>query len=46
MENWMQIRGQDAFGRHGYEARDFGLAKEQIRDRYGDYIARYGIPAE
>lgn len=46
MENWMQIRGQDAFGRHGYEARDFGLAKDEIRDRYGDYIARYGIPAE
>ena len=46
METWMHMRGQDAFGRHGYDARDFGLAKEQIRARYSDYIARYQIPEE
>ncbi len=46
MESWMGMRGQDAFGRHGYEPRDFGLTNEQLRVRYRDYIARYGIPAE
>ncbi|MFT5444601.1 MAG: hypothetical protein ACI8W3_003658, partial [Myxococcota bacterium] len=46
MEAWMQARGQSAFGRHGYDPADFGLDEDDIRARYGDYIARYGIPAE
>ncbi len=46
METWMQSRGQSAFGRHGYEAGDFGLSLPAIRERYGDYIARYEIPEE
>lgn len=46
METWMRIRGQDAFGRHGYDPGDFGLDEDRIRARYGDYIARYEIPAE
>jgi len=46
MQSWMQSRGQDAFGRHVYDPGDFGLAAEQIRERYSGYIARYEIPAE
>ncbi len=46
MEVWMRSRGQDAFGRHGYEADDFGLSLPAIRERYADYIAHYAIPEE
>lgn len=46
METWMQMRGQDAFGRHGYRAEDFGLSLAGIRERYADYIDAYGIPPE
>jgi hypothetical protein len=46
METWMQSRGQAAFGRHGYEAGEFGLSLPAIRERYRDYIAHYAIPEE
>ncbi len=46
MEAWVQQRGQDAFGRHGYDPADFGLTLSGIRERYADYIARYDIPPE
>ncbi len=46
MEAWVQQRGQDAFGRHGYDPADLGLTRSCIRERYADYIARYDIPPE
>lgn len=46
METWMNMRGQSAFGRHGYDPKDFGLDNESIRARYADYISRYDIPSE
>jgi hypothetical protein len=46
MENWMRNRGQDAFGRHVYDPADFGLAEDEIRDRYRGYTTRYEIPSE
>jgi hypothetical protein len=35
-----------AFGRHGYEAGEFGLSLPAIRERYRDYITHYAIPEE
>ena len=46
MVRWMEARGQDAFGRHGYRADDFGLGLPAIRERYAGYVERYGIPEE
>lgn len=46
MEIWMSERGQAAFGRHAYDAADFGLGQDGIRTRYADYIDRYEIPTE
>jgi len=31
-------------GKHDYSLADFGLTKEQIRQRYGDYCERFNIP--
>jgi hypothetical protein len=42
----MRNRGQDAFGRHVYDPADFGLAEDEIRDRYRGYTTRYEIPSE
>jgi hypothetical protein len=46
MEIWMNDRSQSVFGRHGYDAADFGLNLDGIRSRYAEYIDRYKIPAE
>lgn len=34
------------FGTHGYRLEDFGLDTAELRDRFSDYSARYGVPAE
>jgi hypothetical protein len=34
------------FGTHGYRLEDFGLQADALRDRFSDYVERYGIPAE
>ena len=34
------------FGTHGYRLEDFGLHADALRDRFGAYVERYGIPAE
>lgn len=30
-------------GKHHYEVADFGLAADEIREQFGDYVARYGL---
>lgn len=42
---WLQYRPQAAFGRHGYDARDFGWDLNGLQQRYRDYRERYAIPA-
>ena len=34
------------FGTHGYRLEDFGLEAHVLRERFADYVERYGIPAE
>lgn len=37
---------QGRHGRHDYALEDYGLAPEQVRERLGDYIRRYDLPAD
>ena len=46
MEAWMRDRPQETFGRHGYDATDFGLTTEGIREEFATYCERYDIPEE
>ncbi len=46
METWMRDRPQETFGRHGYDAKDFGFTLEELREQYSDYTERYKIPEE
>ncbi len=34
------------FGTHGYRLEDYGLAADEIRERFADYIARYDVSPE
>lgn len=34
------------FGTHGYRLEDFGLQADAVRERFAEYVERYGIPAE
>jgi hypothetical protein len=43
---WLEERPQQAFGRHRYDARDFGLEPGAIAERYREYTSRFGVPAE
>lgn len=45
MQAWMRQRPQNLFGRHGYDARDFGWTPAQLHERYADYRQRYGVRA-
>ena len=46
IQAWMSQRGRDVFGRHGYAAGDFGLAAEDLEERYASYRSRYSVPVE
>ena len=34
------------FGGHGYDVAEFGLTEAAVRERFRDYIARYGVEPE
>jgi hypothetical protein len=34
------------FGRHGYDLAEFGLDGDALRERFGAYVERYGVPLE
>lgn len=42
---WLQHRPQNAFGRHGYDPRDFGWTQQDLQRRFEDYRQRYAIRA-
>ena len=46
MRAWMRHRPQSAFGRHRYDPRDFGMTEESVRERFADYVKRFGVPLE
>ena len=43
MEAWMQERHQAAFGRHVYEAADFGIEPDAVREEMRAYSDRFGL---
>jgi hypothetical protein len=43
---WIEERPQQAFGRHRYEASDFGFEAGAIAERYAEYTDRFGVPRE
>ena len=43
MRRWMVERPKDRLGSHRYQAEDFGLTVEQIRERLAGYIELYNI---
>jgi hypothetical protein len=45
MQAWLRQRPQNVFGKHAYDARDFGWTLPQLHERYGDYRQRYGVRA-
>jgi hypothetical protein len=42
MRRWSEERPRDRFGAHRYQAEDFGLSDDGIRERMQGYIDRYG----
>jgi hypothetical protein len=46
MEVWMRDRPQDRFGRHRYDAADFGFREAALREQYAAYTERFGVAAE
>jgi hypothetical protein len=46
MQAWLRDRPRQAFGRHAYDAKDFGLETDAIRERYRAYRERYDVPDE
>ena len=46
MQVWMRDRPQDVFGRHVYDAVDFGLSRDGISERYAEYTERFAVPEE
>ena len=46
MNHYMQANPKGKHGHHTYSLEDYGLATEQVRERYADYCERFGIPVK
>ena len=46
IRQWLRQRPQSNFGRHRYDARDFGMDVDEIDNTFSTYIERFGIPRE
>jgi sulfotransferase family protein len=44
MKGYVAANPKDSRGVHRYDIRDFGLVPGQIRERFADYVDRYGVP--
>jgi hypothetical protein len=44
MEAWRHTTPRDQHGEHHYEAADFGLDVPRLRERFGFYSQRFGLP--
>ena len=45
MQAWRKATPRDKHGRHEYDAADFGLDPEDLREQFGFYSQRFGVPA-
>jgi len=46
IRQWLRQRPQSNFGRHRYDAKDFGMNVDEIGDAFSTYIERFDIPRE
>ena len=44
MEAYLAANPKGKFGKHVYALEDYGLTREQIRERYRAYCVRFSIP--
>ena len=44
MNGYMQANPKGKHGRHSYSLEDYGLTREGVRERYGDYCEKFSIP--
>lgn len=43
VEDWLAAHPKDARGRHRYSLERFGLAEDEVRERFGGYIERFDL---
>lgn len=43
---YLRDKPKAKFGKHQYDYADYGLEREQAREVYADYVARYGVEEE
>jgi len=46
IEAWLRKRPQSTFGRHRYNAADFGMNTDEIAETFASYTSRFDIPQE
>lgn len=46
MNHYMQANPKGKHGSHAYSLEDYGLTREQVRERYRDYCERFAIPVK
>ena len=46
MQSWMDGNPQGRHGRHEYRLEDYGIARSEVEDVFGDYAARYQLAME
>jgi hypothetical protein len=46
MAAWHATNPQGRHGGHRYRAEDYGLSTDAIRERFGDYVERFGVERE
>ena len=43
MQATLDNNPQGKHGKHSYSLEEFGLTADQIKERFADYIAKYGL---
>jgi hypothetical protein len=46
MQDWWRESSKEHSGPHSYRAETFGLSPERIREQFGFYYDRFGVPVE
>lgn len=46
IQAWLDANPQGKFGRHEYKLAEFGLAADQVRENFADYLAAYDVEPE
>jgi Sulfotransferase family len=46
MQAYLANKPKDRFGKHVYDIADYGLTKDYIRERFGDYCRDFAIPTK